>query len=1321
MAYTSINIMGNIIGSDILEKIKNEEIKYQKSADFKLPTNTQTRDEIGLAWSEVRGLWNLYKNKLSRISEGETGTSETRNLWMIPFFTLLGYDLQAEHTAEHIADTGKSFFISHRAVNLDRMPVHISGIHLNLDERSDSGGIRVSPHALVQEYLNCTEFVYGLVTNGRYIRLLRDSTRLVRLTYLEFNLEKMMEEELFSEFAILYRLIHATRMPEKRDSVEESPLEFYHNESLASGNRIRNRLSVAVEKGLKVLADGFLRHPDNVALREAIRNGQFNADDMFVVQLRLIYRVLFLTVTEERHLIFTSSSDANSTRNKDIYYRYYSFERLRRMAHNMYLVDTSKHDLWDNLLVTFSLFENPAYGSKLGITPFGGHLFSYHAMGNNAVNLIDCKLENYYLLDVIRMLSYFESEQKTLSRVNYGDLDVEEFGSVYEGLLEYKGGFEEVNGIVLFKLMKGSERSKTGSHYTEEDLVKPLIKHSLDYLIEDREKLIKKEIDQGRIKGKGNRDARQTLVNRHLYSLKVCDVACGSGHILLSAARRIAEKAASIIAEEDQPNPVDFRFALRDVIKICIYGVDKNPLAVELCKVSLWLEAHIPGEPLSFLDHRIKCGDSIVGLALRSELENGIANEAFKTLPGDDKEIAAAFLKKNKQEREIWEAAKTAQAKVDFDKKLFSGVEEANEEYRNFTGMPEKTTQQIEAKEAAYKKFLKGKGYGYLKGLADAQVAQFFIPKTDDHKNSLLTDAEYRQILTGWQSFQDRKIAYANVSALEKKFFHWFLEFPEVFNGGGFDCILGNPPFLGGLRISTNFGTNYLNYLKVNYYPAGGTCDIVAYFFRRTYTNLNKQGFVSLISTNTISQGDTREGALDIIVAQNGQINFAIKSIKWPGQANLEVSLLTINKGRNFKIKFLNGKEVDYINPLLEPDRNIGNPYFLKGNTLKCFAGTTVLGKGFILEEKETRFILNKHIEHDQIILPYLSGEDINSSPSQKPSRYVINFFDWSEEKAQIYEWAYSHLKETVYPVRMKDKRKAYRDRWWQFAEKRVELYKNIIHYNPVIVVCRVTKHLCFSFAPNNLIYDVGSNVIFPVKESVFPILQSSIHEAWARKYGSSLETRLRYTNEDCFETFPFPLNQKGATEIQIENLGAQYHSYRKRLMSNIQLGLTKIYNTFHCMELEDNLLSIDLSKFEKKTIEKQFGNEVLSLWIHLQNSTNTYSFREAVIDMIKLRQLHVEMDNAVLEAYGWQDIQLKHDFYEVDYLPENDRIRYTIHPDARKEVLKRLLELNHKIHEEEVKEGLWDEKSWNKRTSKSKTKANQVNEGEVRYGGLFG
>ncbi|MCC6837047.1 MAG: N-6 DNA methylase [Bacteroidia bacterium] len=1255
MNFPSIDIQGSILSADLLGKIRAEQATFQQGKDFNPAfNNPKLKDEISLAWQDAKGQWTIFQNKLKRVKLADTAATETRSFWILPLLSNLGYDFQYLKAAEEI--NGKSFWINNRDNNIAGFPLFIAGYNESLDKRPENKTLRISPHALVQEYLNYSEHLYGIVTNGKQIRLLRDASRLTRLSYVEFNLEKIMEEDLYSDFVILYRLLHVSRMPQKHDSGAESIIEKYHQEGLEAGATIRDKLGAAVKETIKTLANGFVNHPDNVSLRSAIANGTLNPDEYYRQQLRIIYRLLFLFVIEERNLVYTESKEAQTKRFNQIYFKHYSLLRLRKLAKRLPPPEAARHhDLWMSLVNTFALFENKSIGEKMGIMSLQGDLFSYNAIATGNYDLHQCRLNNAVLMQVVKALGYFETDKKVLIAVNYGGLDVEEFGSVYEGLLELKLKIEPIPGSDTYSCSFGdsTERSSSGSHYTPEELVQPLIKHSLDYIIEERKKSSDPE--------------------KALLEIKVCDVACGSGHILLSAARRIAHEVACIRETKasnskekiEQPSPYYVRRAMRDVIRNCIYGVDKNPLAVELCKVAFWLESHNPGEPLNFLDHHIKCGDAIVGLAYREELENGIADEAFKTLPGDEKEIASAFAKLNKQERKKIES-KGAGIQLTTKEELINTVQESLVEYKIFNDLPERTPEEITTKQQAYKRFLDGKGFSFLKTMADSQVAQFFIPKTTANKDKLITDNEYRQILAGHKGWQGQKTAMATVIAQEKRIFHWFLEFPEVFQQQGFDCILGNPPFLGGKKISGHFGNDYLSFIKRYYEPVDGGVDFVAYFFRRIFEILKNNGFQSLISTNTISQGDTREGGLSVIKNKGGNIIYCDKNVKWPGLATVEVSLISIFKGEWSGKYLLDKKQVETITSYFDDNRTLSEPYSLLSNQNKSFQGSIILGQGFVLTQQEATEIISKEQKYSQVIFPYISGDDFSNNPEQSASRYVINFFDWELEHCkQEFPFCFDIVEKLVKPEREKVKRDTYRNNWWVYAEKGINLYKAIKEKKQILVVPLVSKYTAIGFVPAGSVYSNKLGIFTLDSFDDFCLLQSTLHNIWSWKFASTLGSgTLNYSNTICFETFPFPNELSQETKKALEQVGEQYYGHRKQLMLLMQLGLTKTYNLFH----SQFLTSTDIEKQSKQ-------DRVIS--------------ERAFDDIIKLRELHKQMDETVLKAYGWNDIKFLHDFYEVDYLPENDRIRYTIHPDARKEILKRLLELNHTIYEGEIKEGL--------------------------------
>ncbi|UAM98011.1 N-6 DNA methylase [Polaribacter litorisediminis] len=1223
MNFSSINIQGNILSSEILDKIRSEEkFKHQQPEAFGLARTASLRDEIGMSWAIMRTHWQAYKKRLETLPKGDTGTSLTRERLIIPLLSELGFEVSRQK-AQLV--NGKSYAISHGATNKDHYPIHIMGYNDHLDKRRDVGGPRLSPHALVQEYLNNTEHLYALVTNGKQLRLLRDATRLVRMSYVEFDLERMFEEELYADFSLLFRVLHATRMPDKIDGGSESVIEYYHQESMASGTRIREKLSEAVENSIKTLANGFLEHLSNTELIQLFETNSISADQYYTQQLSLIYRILFLIVLEERKLIYPDDLTEEQQRFRKVYYRYYSIERLRKLTENRVYVDADKYDLWESLKTTFLIFEHEEYGAKLGIKPLGSGLFASNAIGI----LKEQFLSNGNLIEVLKRLTTFVNEQKVLVRVNYSDLDVEEFGSIYEGLLDYKPVVQNIGSQFQFSFIPGDDRSSSGSHYTPEELVKPLIKHSLEYIIADK--------------------LKESNPEEALLSITVCDVACGSGHILLSAARKIATELASIREGAEQPSPTYYRAAMKDVIRNCIYGVDLNPLAVELCKVALWLEAHNPNEPLNFLDHHIKCGNAIVGLAHFEELQNGIATEAFKTLPGDDKEFAATLRKKNTAER------KTKQISTFDTEKEDVNLQGIQKEFATFVALPESSPEEIAAKAEAYKNLTTDKKWYRLKNLADLQVAQFFIPKTVENREKLTTNEKYKTYLNSGAQIIDR--GAANAMAVKKRFFHWFLEFPQVFSNGGFDCILGNPPFLGGQKLSGTYGYPFTEFIKYEYTPIGSV-DLVTYFFRRIFQIIKKGGFQSLISTNTIAQGNARTDGLVIIKEKGGAINYAVKSMKWPGLAAVEVALVTIFKGKWIKTLVLDQKKVEYITTYLDNQEFLGEPYSLVSNTNKSFQGSIILGKGFVIEKEKANRIINSNSKYKNVLYPFLNGQDLNNTIDQKAKRWVINFFDWKKEKAEKYEQCFDMVEDTVLKERIASNRKKENDGktlnnddikkvddFWNYLRPRIELYKLLKSKNEALVIARISKTVAFEIVEANQVF-ADALVVFPeFGKTHLGCLQSSLHVHWAWKYCTTMKADLNYSPGKTFETFPFPNDFSN-----LEELVTSYISKRKALCLNYNIGLTGLNGLFNDSK------------------NKEDG-------------------------IVELRKIYKEMDNVVLAAYGWQDINLLHDFYEVDYLPENDRVRYTVHPDARKEVLKRLLLLNHERYEDEVKQGLHKKK----------------------------
>ncbi|MBX3739963.1 MAG: hypothetical protein KF712_03150 [Akkermansiaceae bacterium] len=1267
MHHPSIRIEGAILTGDILDAIERGDKSGQSPKDFGLPTGSKVKDDIAEAWGAARAFWTAYQGRLDRLRPGASGTTETRNLFMVPFLGLLGYQTEL---ADSESLSGKTYAISHRDSTRGGFPVHIIGPnHTDPSIKPDRstldvripGQQRMSPHGLVQEYLNLTEHLYALVTNGRTLRLLRDSSRLIKLSFIEFDLERIFTDELFADFALLYRLLHASRMPVRMESAGESIIERYHQDSLEDGSRIRDGLSDAVKGIVLDLANGFLKHPENDALRQlaAARPAGTEkpfARDLYQHLLRLVYRLLFLMVIEERGLIHPPDTPR---RLRDIYARCYALARLRRLSEHGHFADARHTDAWLALAALFRIFDESGSGKKIGIDPLGGDLFDSRSLGPIA----SATLDNATLLGCLRRLTLFKHpDTGQRMRVNYAALNVEEFGSVYQGLLEFEPAIDIHDDELVFRLAKGDERSKTGSHYTPEELVQPLLKHSLEHLI--REIHDKHPTTEDRAKA--------------LLALKVCDVACGSGHILLAAARRIGVELAIVRTGDEQPSPTALREAIRDVIRHCIHGMDLNPLAVELCKVALWLEAHVPGQPLSFLDHRIKCGNAIVGLAHRAELQRGIPDEAFKTLAGDDKELAASLRKRNKDERKGHQS-------LPFAGRVEQDIHALDQAYRDFENTEELDAADYYHRREEYEKFRNDQRLRNLRLLADAQVAQFYLPKTTEYDGRHVTHDLYRKWLGGLHP-TGKEIAAAQVVARRKSFAHWFLEFWDIVDAGGFDLILGNPPYLGDKALSGSYGHTFCEWVRWEYAPTG-ISDLVVYFLRRIYDLIRPGGFLALITTNSIKDGDVREDGLEQILAKEGELVFVTSGTRWPGVANLYVALLSLHKGKWAQKRVLDDKEVPFISALFEDYRDQGKPKHQEGNEKRMFSGCHFLGDGFLLSEDEAKQMVEKDSRLAEIIFPILNGQELNGSPLQSPGRKIINFFDWPVEKAAKYGEAFDRVKTLVKPVRDQDKRAVRREKWWQFAERSPNLQAALRLVDRCFVAAATTKHLSFTASPTGRVFTHALFVFTTPDWHDFTAVQSTIHEIWARKYSGSLETRLRYSPSECFLTFPFPASirpgRKHADDPMLQALdaiGEQYHEYRRGLMQDLWLGLTDLYNLFHAPDLEARLAKLYAKRGKSADwLTKENVPPQLHAVVGLRNENQA---REAIEE---LRRLHIRLDEAVLAAYGWHQnsddgpaIALDHGFYDQDFLPENDRIRHTLHPTARRELLIRLLKLNH-------------------------------------------
>jgi N-6 DNA Methylase len=629
MPFVTVRSEGGLLPPDLLARIatNDAELGGLTPADYGLGKGGRLGEATAQAWAACKIYWEAFKAIRSRLGHGESGVTETREQWVLPLFRELGYGRLSYRAAAEVIDE-RSYPISHRAgEGADAPPIHIVAVSQDLDrgegKRTVSNGPRVSPQGLMQDYLNRTPHLWGMVTNGRQLRLLRDNESLTRAAYVEFNLDAMMEGGIYADFVLLYLLLHRSRLPRGQADAAGCRLERWRVAAVQGGTRALDALREGVTAALKALGQGLLEHPENDALRERLTSAELSVTDYYGQLLRLVYRLLFQLVAEERDLLFTAAAPARA---RAIYLENYSVSRLREQAERRRRED--RHDdLWRALRITFGMMRDGC--TPLGLQPLSGGLFNERS----CPDLDGAQLANDVLLAAMRGLSLV-TVKGVRRRVNYRDLNVEELGSVYESLLELHPVLRREGSRPHFELVGGGERKTTGSYYTPPQLVAELIKSALEPVV-----------IRALVQGKTPAEKR-----RNLLSLKVCDPASGSGHLLLAAARRIGREVARLDAGEIEPDIETLRKAVREVIQRCIYGMDVNPLAVDLCRLALWIEGHMPGRPLTFLDHRIKCGNSLIG-ATPEAVAEGLPEGAFTPVSGDDRAFASGLKKRNRIEQ----------------------------------------------------------------------------------------------------------------------------------------------------------------------------------------------------------------------------------------------------------------------------------------------------------------------------------------------------------------------------------------------------------------------------------------------------------------------------------------------------------------------------------------------------------------------------------------------------------------------------------------------------------------------------------------------
>jgi hypothetical protein len=762
--FHAVHSEGGLLPQDLLQRIADADPRLPgiTPEHYHLAPTESLRDAASRAWSRLTGHWSAFQGALAKLATDDPATAITRDRWLLPLFSELGYGRLPATRAVQIGDHSYTLF------HVRETAVHLLGARVDLDRRTPSvtGAATAAPHSLVQDFLNRSDdHLWGFLSNGLTLRVLRDHHALTRQAYVEFDLEAIFRGEQYSDFVLLFLTCHQSRVAASKP--ENCWLEQWRSVAQTEGTRALDRLRDGVTGAIERLGSGFLRRRppalDNSALHLKLARGELTLQDYYRQLLRLVYRLIFLFVAEDRQALHTDDPDQALARAR--YQAHYSTRRLRRLAET--LPGTPHTDLWQSLRLVLQRLDEGE--PLLALPALGSFLWSPRATPD--LDIAD--LANEDLLAALRTLSTIDEAGRRRA-VNWQTLDAEELGSVYESLLELHPRLHR--GSTEFKLeaRPGHERKTSGSYYTPAPLVECLLKQALDPVIERC------------VAGK-TRDAAVAAI----LDLKICDPACGSGHFLVAASRRIARALASYRSQESEPTPRELKQALRDVIRRCIFGVDLNPMAVELCKVSLWMESIEPGKPLSFLDSHIQHGNALFG-ATPKLIAAGIPDEAWTALEGDDSEVAKRLKRRNKDERKgnrsnlnLLDDASPEAAPDSPLRATAVSLEQA----------PEATRSDLRAKERAYSTFTASPAYQTERLHCDTWCAAFVWPKMPDTEADAPTHGLWARIQARPETLPNSTGVVVQDLAASFNFFHWHLAFPQVFARGGFDVILGNPPW----------------------------------------------------------------------------------------------------------------------------------------------------------------------------------------------------------------------------------------------------------------------------------------------------------------------------------------------------------------------------------------------------------------------------------------------------------------------------------------------------------------------------------------------
>jgi len=1115
------------------------------------------------------------------------------------------------------------------------------GLPLDKPERA-TGPWDYPPSAKFDRLLRHCHVPIGLLTNRRSLRLMYaphgESTGSIT-----FNIDDMATTGGRPILDAFVMLLSATRF---FSVAPRHQLPTLLAESRKRQANVTNELAAQVFEAMEALLKGFeaaAERDGRTLLDDALRRED---DHLYGGLLTVLLRLVFLLYAEDRDLVPVE----NNFYSKNLSVLAL-FDQLQQ-DHGAFPDSMSRRfGAWGRLLALFrSVYLGVDHG-ELHMPQRRGQLFDPHAYpflegwgpaGGAPIHQAEERAEvpvpsidDGTVFRVLEKLVLFQGQ-----RLSYRTLDVEQIGSVYEALMGYHivrvmspavslgpNGFwvevgealeqtkaqrakwlKENTGLTKAHAEKlasqlnlakseaealdilddyrvkateraapgrlviqpGAERQRTSSHYTPRRLSAPIVRRTLEPLLA----------------AMGPEPSSEAIL-----SLTVCDPAMGSGAFLVEACRFLADQLIAAWTREGKlelivsANEDVVNHARRLVAQRCLYGVDQNLFAVNLAKLSLWLVTLARDLPFTFLDHALRHGDSLVGLDFEQV-------KSFHWKPGKQlalcrKELEAALEDAIASRQKILELAGDQSLGAQREKEwLLRDAEDAVDRVRL---------------------------------IGDLVIGAFFSATKDKDREKERT--RRLALVTSW--LHDGGPAPDELRARKQEIreripvFHWMLEFPEVFYTGKpdplasdnaahcafIDAFIGNPPFKGGRNVSGALGDEYKEWLQTVHEGSHGNADLVAHFFRHADVLVGDHGTIGLLATNTIAQGDTRTTGLQWLVNHGQVIYDATRSMLWPGEAAVAVSIVHLAKGNPARLNLerrLDDVRVADINSRLRAKPERPDPARLKANEGLSFQGSIVVGMGFTLTPEERESLIAREPCNAERIFPYLGGEEVNSSPTQGFDRYVINFSNMSLAEAERWTDLIRIVREKVKPERDRVKRAAHRKYWWHYGDKRPALYKAIAPLPRCLVTSRVTKHLCFSFQPVDRVF-AESMYVFPLSAfSAFAVLQSRIHEPWARLLSSSMRDDLRYAASDCFEPFPFPGPGPSAVIPELEDTGQKLHETRARFMLDTQQGLTQTYNLLRDPNCHDPRIE-------------------------------------------ELRLLHEDVDRAVLAAYGWFDIQIPH------------------------------------------------------------------------------